>query len=587
MRIATSTLYASAIGNMNATESQIATLQQEVSTGVRVNTPADDPVAAATAVKINQEIARNSDLAANRQTVQATLNTVSTTLSSVNTLLTNIKSELVSAGNGTLSTADRQTLAQQLQGQMQDLLGYANTQDGSGEYLFSGYKTQTQPYSYGNFASATPVATNAGSGVLTPGSNALAGAFPGSGTLTITGYTPPATPGGTPSFTYDVSGLSSGNVAGATSSNGQITVGGATFTLSGTPVAGDSFALAPQPTQYQGDSGVRNVEVYEGREMGTNLPGAQVFDSVPTGNGVFATSAGTANSGSGTISQGTVISTAALTKDSYQVVFSGTGAVTPATTNTGSASVNPSTISGSPVNTDQYELSFNTSGGSTTYSVVDNTTGTTVSSAQPFTSGTPITVNGIQFTVSGTPAQGDNFSVAPGPANQYSVVDTTTGSTLLSNQNYAAGNAIQFAGMSFNISGAPNSGDTFQVAPSSTASVFSIIQQAINALNAPAIGARNNTALANALGAANAGIDAAMAQVSVGQTTVGGRLQELAALDSSGSELKIEYQHTLTQLTSVDMTSAISDLSQAQIALTAAQKSFVTVENLSLFNYIQ
>ena len=47
MRIATSTLYASAIGNMNTTENQIATLQQEVSTGIRVNTPADDPVAAA------------------------------------------------------------------------------------------------------------------------------------------------------------------------------------------------------------------------------------------------------------------------------------------------------------------------------------------------------------------------------------------------------------------------------------------------------------------------------------------------------------------------------------------------------------
>jgi flagellar hook-associated protein 3 FlgL len=117
--------------------------------------------------------------------------------------------------------------------------------------------------------------------------------------------------------------------------------------------------------------------------------------------------------------------------------------------------------------------------------------------------------------------------------------------------------------------------------------VFSIMQSAIDALNASGSGAQSNTMLANAMARANAGIDAAQTQISMGQTTVGGRLQELSQLDTSGSELKIQYQQTLTQLTGVDVTAAISDLSQAQVALTAAQKSFVQVQNLSLFNYIQ
>lgn len=587
MRIATSTLYASAINNMNASETAIAQLQQQVSTGNRLTSPADDPVAAASAVRINQQLTRNADLSANRQSVESSLKTVDTTLSSVNTLLTNVKSELVSAGNGSFSASDRKVLAQQLQTQMQDLLGYANTQDGSGEYLFSGFQTQTQPYATGNFANATAAASNTGSGSLSTGSNPLASAFTGSGTLTVTGTPTPATSTTPASFSYSFLPAGSATPVTGTSSNGQVTVAGATFSMAGSPASGDTFTLAPQPTQYQGDSGIRNVEVYEGRQIGTNLTGSQLFDSVPTGNGSFATSATASNSGSGIVTQGTVISSAALTKDSYQVVFKGTGAVTGAGTNTGGATVSPGSISGAPASSDKFQLSFSISGGNTTYSVLDTTSGAAVGTPQAYTAGSPITVNGVQFTLNGAPAAGDSFNVTAGPATTYDVRDTTTNSTLLSNQTYTAGNAIQFAGMSFSVSGAPNTGDTFQAQPSSTTSVFTVLQQAINALNSSSPGAQGNTALANALSTANTGIDSAMAQVSLGQTVVGGRLQELSALDTSGAQLKIQYQASLSQLTSVDMTSAISDLSQAQISLTAAQKSFVSVENLSLFNYIQ
>jgi flagellar hook-associated protein 3 FlgL len=586
MRIATSTLYAQAVANMNQQEATIMRIQQEVSSGKRVLTPADDPVAAATAVRVNLQISRNTDLASNRQTVSASLNTVSTTLSSVTTLMNNIKSELVSAGNGTYDVPQRQFLAKQLQSQMQDLLGFANTQDGNGEYLFSGYQSQTQPFAYGNFVTAKAVASNAGNATLTPATNALASPFPTGAAITITAFSPPTTPGGWPTVSYDVTGLAGGTVS-ATSTNGQLTAGSATLNLSGTPTVSDSFSLAPAPTQYQGDGGIRSVEVYEGRQMPTNLSGAEVFTQVPTGNGTFVTGPGATNTGTGLISQGNVISAAALTHDNYQLVFNGTGAVTPAPTNQGNGAIDPTSISGTPANQDQFRLSFSSAGGATTYDVLDTSTGATVASAQPYTAGSAISVNGVQFSMSGAPAQGDHFTLAPGPASHYDVLDTTTNTTLLSNQSYAAGNAIQFAGMSFAISGTPNAADTFQVTPSSQDSVFSIMQSAIDALNASGSGAQSNTMLANAMARANAGIDAAQTQISIGQTTVGGRLQELSQLDTSGSELKIQYQQTLTQLTGVDVTAAISDLSQAQVALTAAQKSFVQVQNLSLFNYIQ
>ena len=61
MRIASSTIFTNAVSAMNAQENLIAKYQQQISSGKRVNTPQDDPYAAATAVTLNQQIARIDD----------------------------------------------------------------------------------------------------------------------------------------------------------------------------------------------------------------------------------------------------------------------------------------------------------------------------------------------------------------------------------------------------------------------------------------------------------------------------------------------------------------------------------------------
>jgi flagellar hook-associated protein 3 FlgL len=588
MRIATSTLYANSVANMNQQQATIAELNQQIGTGKRVTTPGDDPVAAASAVRVNLQISRNSDLASNRQTVSTSLNAVSTALSSATALMTSIKSELVAAGNGAYDLPQRQFLAKQLQSQMQEMMGYANVQDGNGEYLFSGYKTGTQPYVLGNHVNVGGSSGNAAGVSLSDSGTALTSPFPGTATVTIASYTA----GSPPSFTYNVSGLpnASDNVTNAASVNGQISLGGATLTLNGSPAIGDSFVVAPAPTQFQGDSGTRTVEVYEGRQMPINLSGASVFASVPTGNGSFANSAAGGNTGTGLIDGGSVVSSLALTHKPYQLQFTATPsvAITPGNVNQGSATVAASSISGVPVPLDKYQLSFSVAaGGATTYSVLDTTSGASVASNAAYTPGGAISVNGVSFAVTGTPAQGDVLNLGPGPATSYNVIDPGTGTALLSNQTYKSGSAIQFDGMSFSITGAPNYGDQFNVNPSTTTDVFATMQSAIDALNNSGSGAQGSAVLANALSLANAGIDAASNQVEVAQTTVGGRLQELSSLDSSGSQLKLQYQQSLNTLTAVDFTAAVSSLSQAQVALTAAQKSFVQVQNLSLFNFIQ
>jgi flagellar hook-associated protein 3 FlgL len=67
---------------------------------------------------------------------------------------------------------------------------------------------------------------------------------------------------------------------------------------------------------------------------------------------------------------------------------------------------------------------------------------------------------------------------------------------------------------------------------------------------------------------------------------VGARMKELDNLDSTGDDLNIQYQTTLSNLQDLDMVKAISLFAQQQQTLQAAQMSFKTMSGLSLFNYI-
>jgi flagellar hook-associated protein 3 FlgL len=613
MRISSSTIFTNAVSAMNAQENLIAKDQQQISSGKKVNTPQDDPYAAATAVTLNQQIARIDDFTNNRSLLMGNLRQLGSNLSSVTSTLQSVSTSLVQANTGTLSTQDKKTIASDLQSSLDTLIAYANLQDGNGNYIFGGYQTSTQPYEKGNFVSVASSGNNQGNSTLTPTVAALDAPLSGSATITINNYAD----GTPPTFTYSISGLPNAvdNVSNQPSSsftdttvqpNVTVPTIGLTsngnsigsLTLGGTPSNGDSFTISPKPTNYQGDTGARSVEVNDGQIVGTTLVGPQVFGSIPTGNGSFETVAPPTNTGSGIISSGSVTSSLALKGHQYALTFSGSsGQVNSGNQNTGSASYASGSATGTPSSNDQFNIVFSVSNGQTQYTIANQTTGQT-QDPQSYTSGTPISLpNGAAFTLNGSPNSGDSFLYQPGPAKTYSVVDLSLSTTDNpqgtpvpghTNVSFSSGNAIQFDGMSFNITGSPNTGDTFAVNPSSSTDVFTVIQNAINALNSyggssPA----NSSKLSNALSAAQLGITGAINQVDVGQAVVGGRQNEISSLDSSTALNKIDLQQELASLTSTDMASVISDLSQATVALTASQKAFVQVQGLNLFSYIQ
>jgi flagellar hook-associated protein 3 FlgL len=408
MRIATSQLYASSVQTMENQQSQIVQLTQEISSGTSLATPADNPVGAAQAVQLSATGAALSQYTTNQSTALSTLQLEDTTLSSVTNVLQSVNQLVQRANNDSLNDSDRSALAQTLSGLRSQLMGLANTTDGTGNYIFSGFQSSSQP-----FANAT------GGGV-----------------------------------------------------------------------------------QYVGDSGQRLVQVSGTRQISVSDPGSSVFMSVPS-VGTSAIPAGSSsNTGTGTIGAVTVTDPTAAT------------------------------------NSDNWAINFDDTSGTLEYTVTDmSQTPATPSAAQPYTAGSAISLgSGQSVTISGTPANGDSFSVTPAKAST---------------------------------------------------DIFKTIDNVIAALSSPTSGSPSAVAsLTNALATAQTQIENTLTNVTTVQASVGGRENEIQALQTVTSNSSLQVQNNLANLTSTNMTSTISLYEQVSSALSASQKTFAQTSSLSLFQYI-
>lgn len=409
MRLSTSTMYDLGVAAITDQQASLSKTQEQISTGRRILTPADDPIGAARVLDLSQADASNTQYASNRTIAKNSLGLADNALSSVGNVLQNVNQLLVEAGNASLDDQQRGYIASELQGNLQELLGLANSTDGSGNYLFSGGQIAVKPYALG---------------------------------------------------------------------------------------AGGTYA-------YSGDQNVRGVQASPTRQIPVSAAGSDIFDRIKTGNGVFTTAPAAANTGTGLITVGNVTQPSQLTGHNYSVTFA----------------IDPTT-------------------GATTYSVVDNTT------ANP---------------------------------------------ALPTNVAYTSGASIAFDGLQFEISGTPANGDTFTVAPSANQSIFQTLQNAISLLQTPTAGPQGagNTKLANGLSAANQGLANALDNVLKVRAQIGSSAKEIDTLDAVGQSLGLQYKTTMSSLQDVDYAKAASDLAQEQVTLQAAQKAFVNTEGLSLFQYIQ
>lgn len=147
MRISTSFFYSQGLKNMLEQQAKLLRVQDQLGQGVKNLRPSDDPSAAARVLGLNQSITKIDQFAENAIYAKQRLELEESTLDSVSTLMQRVRELAVQAGNiGTGDLQTRQAITAEIRERIDELLNLANTQDVNGDYLFSGFKSRTQPF---------------------------------------------------------------------------------------------------------------------------------------------------------------------------------------------------------------------------------------------------------------------------------------------------------------------------------------------------------------------------------------------------------------------------------------------------------
>ena len=147
MRVSTSQIYNIATLGMNQAQAAVVKTQEQISTGKRVLSPADDPVAATSILQLNQELARTEHYKKNINIAENSLNLEETNLKTIVGLVQRMREIAVSAGNTAVMTKENyQSFASEVDTQIAALVDLQNTRNASGQYIFAGYQSSTAPF---------------------------------------------------------------------------------------------------------------------------------------------------------------------------------------------------------------------------------------------------------------------------------------------------------------------------------------------------------------------------------------------------------------------------------------------------------
>ena len=115
MRISTVTFQYDAVNQMDALETALGQTQQQLSTGLKIRSAADNPIGMAQINQMNVEISASTQYVTNSNTAQTNLQLEEQALSNASNIMQNANSLAVEANNSSLTAANRRDIATQLQ----------------------------------------------------------------------------------------------------------------------------------------------------------------------------------------------------------------------------------------------------------------------------------------------------------------------------------------------------------------------------------------------------------------------------------------------------------------------------------------
>jgi len=183
----------------------------------------------------------------------------------------------------------------------------------------------------------------------------------------------------------------------------------------------------------------------------------------------------------------------------------------------------------------------------------------------------------------------DTYTISFISPTQYQITNSAgtvvpSGSPPVTPATFTPGDTISFNGVQVEINGTPAATDTFTVAKAGTSSAFNTIQSLITTLSSPNL---SPAQLATQIGNALQQIDGAITNMSNVSASVGARLNSITSTQSSSQTTQVSLKTAISDLADTDYAAAVTDLNTQELALKAAQQSYASIAQLSLFNYLK
>ena len=146
MRISTRQIYTQGIEAFQQQQQKLAKLQEQISSGVRLNKPSDDPAAASRVLELEQDVSVNLQYQANINLAEQRLGQQDGVMQTYANLLNRVRELAIQGNNGPLDPVSRNAIAVELDERLSELYSLANTTDANGDYLFGGYQNGNLPF---------------------------------------------------------------------------------------------------------------------------------------------------------------------------------------------------------------------------------------------------------------------------------------------------------------------------------------------------------------------------------------------------------------------------------------------------------
>lgn len=145
MRVTEGMLNSQVLHDIQNNYQRMSKLQNEASTGKKINQPSDSPVGVQDVMRYNQQIASDKLYQQNAQNAQSQLNVVSSTMNSAQHVLSRARDLAVQASNGTNTKSDLQTTASEV-GQLYNQMVTIGNTEYNHQYIFGGTDNAKPPY---------------------------------------------------------------------------------------------------------------------------------------------------------------------------------------------------------------------------------------------------------------------------------------------------------------------------------------------------------------------------------------------------------------------------------------------------------